>query len=206
MRERRHELRREERDSEEDQHGAHAHGQEQLCRGEAGAEQPVGEQREAGEAEQRRAERPVASEASRRQRRALAYGGDRRHARRSAGGPQAGDDRHEHADDQRDDHRPGLQEEAAVRQREPGLLEQPEETLGEAQADHDPGGGSDEADHERLDEHGPHDLPPRGADRAQGGELARPLGDRDRERVRDHERADEERDAAEREQEALEEA
>ena len=34
-----------------------------------------------------------------------------------------------------------------------------------------------------------------------GRELARPLRDRDRERVRDHEAADEERDAAEREQE-----
>ena len=39
-----------------------------------------------------------------------------------------------------------------------------------------------------------------------GGELPGPLRDRDRERVRDHERADEQRDAAEREQEALEEA
>ena len=39
-----------------------------------------------------------------------------------------------------------------------------------------------------------------------GGELPRPLRNRDRERVRDHERADEQRDAAEGEQEALEEA
>ena len=37
------------------------------------------------------------------------------------------------------------------------------------------------------------------------GELARPLLDRDRERVRDHERADEQRDRAEREQEVLQE-
>ena len=49
-------------------------------------------------------------------------------------------------------------------------------------------------------------LPPRGAERAQRRELARALGDRDRERVRDHEAADEERDAAEREQERLQEA
>ena len=62
------------------------------------------------------------------------------------------------------------------------------------------------ADHERLDEDGAEDLAARGADRPHGGELARPLRDRDRERVRDHERADEERDPAEREQEALEEA
>ena len=49
-------------------------------------------------------------------------------------------------------------------------------------------------------------LAPRGAERAQRRELARALGDRDRERVRDHEAADEERDAAEREQEVLQEA
>ena len=64
----------------------------------------------------------------------------------------------------------------------------------------------EDADHERLDEHGAQDLPARGADRPHGGELPRALRDRDRERVRDHERADEERDAAEGEQEALEEA
>ena len=45
----------------------------------------------------------------------------------------------------------------------------------------------------------------RRAERAERRELACPLGDRDRERVRDHERADEERDAAEGEQELLQE-
>ena len=58
-----------------------------------------------------------------------------------------------------------------------------------------------EADHERLEDHRPEHLPPRRAERAQGGELPRPLRDRDRERVEDDERADEERDAGEREQE-----
>ena len=43
------------------------------------------------------------------------------------------------------------------------------------------------------------------AERSQRGELARPLRDRDRERVRDHEAADEQRDPGEGEQEALEE-
>ena len=44
----------------------------------------------------------------------------------------------------------------------------------------------------------------RRAERAQRRQLARPLRDRDRERVEDHERADEERDAAEAEQEVAE--
>ena len=49
-------------------------------------------------------------------------------------------------------------------------------------------------------------LTPRGAERAQRRELAHALSDRDRERVRDHEATDEEREAAEPEQEVLDEA
>ena len=49
-------------------------------------------------------------------------------------------------------------------------------------------------------------LPSRRAERAQRRELARALRDRDRERVRDHEAAHEERDPGEREQEVLQEA
>ena len=60
-------------------------------------------------------------------------------------------------------------------------------------------------DDERLDDDRAEHLAPRRAERAQRRELARPLRDRDRERVRDHEAADEERDAAEREQELLQE-
>ena len=56
-------------------------------------------------------------------------------------------------------------------------------------------------DDERLDDDRAENLSPRRAERAQRRELARALGDRDRERVRDDERADEQRDAAEREEE-----
>ena len=55
-----------------------------------------------------------------------------------------------------------------------------------------------DADHERLDDDRAEHLPARGTDRPQRRELARALGDRDRERVGDHEGADEERDATER--------
>ena len=55
-------------------------------------------------------------------------------------------------------------------------------------------------DHDRA-EH----LPPRAAEGPDRRELAGALRDRDRERVRDHEAADEERDARKGEQEALEE-
>ena len=51
-------------------------------------------------------------------------------------------------------------QEAAVGQRESGLLEEPEKALGEAEAEHDPDDRGEEADDERLDQHGPHDLAP----------------------------------------------
>ena len=63
----------------------------------------------------------------------------------------------------------------------------------------------DRSDDERLDHDRPEHLAARAAERPDRGELARPLRDRDRERVRDHEAADEERDPREGEQEALEE-
>ena len=63
-----------------------------------------------------------------------------------------------------------------------------------------------EPDDERLEDHRAEDLPPRRADRPQGGELARPLRDGDREGVEDDEGADEEGDAGEGEQEVAEDA
>ena len=57
-----------------------------------------------------------------------------------------------------------------------------------------------DAEHERLDPDGREDLPARGAERAQHAELARALGDRDREGVEDLEGAHEQRDPGEHEQ------
>ena len=59
----------------------------------------------------------------------------------------------------------------------------------------------EQADHQALDHDRAHDLPARGAERPQRRELARALGDGDRQGVEDHERADEQRDRAEAEQE-----
>ena len=56
-------------------------------------------------------------------------------------------------------------------------------------------------DHEALEHDRAHDLLARGAERPQRGELPRALGDGDRQRVEDDERADEQRDAAEAQQE-----
>ena len=92
-----------------------------------------------------------------------------------------------------------------VRQRETDDVEEPEQAFREQEAEEEPDDRSECPDDERLDDHGSEYLPIRGADRPQGRELARALRDRDRERVCDDERADEERDAPEREQELLQE-
>ncbi len=101
--------------------------------------------------------------------------------------------------------RPRLEQEAGVRQREADRVEELEQPLGKQQAEEQPDHRGDDADDERLEDDRPEHLLPRRAERAQRGELARPLGDRDRQRVGDHERADEQRDPAEGEQKALQE-
>ncbi len=82
--------------------------------------------------------------------------------------------------------------------------EQPLDPLRQEDAETEADERSEKPDDERLEDHGAEDLPPRRADRPQRGELARALGDRDREGVEDDERADEERDAGEHEQEVAE--
>ena len=82
----------------------------------------------------------------------------------------------------------------------PSALEQGDQALGDPDARDEPDHRRDEADDEALEHDRAHDLLARGAERPQRGELARALGDRDRQRVEDHERADEQRDAAEAEQ------
>ena len=88
-----------------------------------------------------------------------------------------------------------------VRQVDAQGAEQRGHALGDPEADQDPEHGGDEPDDEALEHDRAQDLPARGAERPQRRELARALGDRDRQRVEDHERAHEQRDQAEPEQE-----
>ena len=76
-----------------------------------------------------------------------------------------------------------------------------EEALGQQEPEEEADDRRDDPHDERLDDHRAEHLAVRRPDRPQRRELARPLGDRDRERVRDDEGAHEERDPAEREQE-----
>ena len=196
---------REERDAQEDQKCSDAHREQDALRSEPVHEEPVDEQREPDRREQRRADRPVFREPPRRELRALAYGRDRWHARGAEGGAEARKDGHENPDDEGDDHRPRVQDEPVVRQREADRVEELEEADAEPEPDGDPGDRGDRADRQALPDDRPPHLASRRSERSQGRELARPLGDRDRERVRNHERAHEERDPAEREQEVLQE-
>ena len=78
--------------------------------------------------------------------------------------------------------------------------EQRDHALGDGEPGDEPEHRAEQADHEPFEPHRAHDLLARGAEGPQGGELTRALGDRDRQRVEDHERADQQRDAAEAEQ------
>ncbi len=86
----------------------------------------------------------------------------------------------------------------------PSGLEQGLEALGEPEPDEEPERRGEEPRHGTLEDHGAPHLACACADRPQGGELPRALRDGDRERVRDHEGADEERDPAEGEQDVAE--
>ena len=107
-------------------------------------------------------------------------------------------------DEQADEDR-ARTEKTRLSRRQPAAerVEERVETLREQHAECEAHERGDHADHERLEEDGDADLASGGAERAQRRELARPLRDGDRHRVEDHEGADEQRDAGEREQEVL---
>ena len=205
--ERSRDARRQQRDAEEDEQRAEAHPDEHLRRAEIAAEEPP-QQRGEPERGQQRPSRPSGSVRSATRgsvapSRTAAIGGTR--VARTAGRRLASSVTMIPTSE-RDDDRARLEDQPAVRQREADGVEQLEEPLARARAR----GRARRSTRaipidERLDDDRAQHLPARRADRAQRRELARALGDRDRERVRDHEAADEERDAAEREQEAAQE-
>ena len=138
------------------------------------------------------------------QHRTLTNRGDRRHARRSDSRSQGCDQRDQDADDERNDDRPRLEHRARLRQVDPERDKQRVEALREREPEEQADDRCDDADHERLEHHRGADLPPRCPQRAQGRQFPGALGDRDRQRVGDHEAAHEQGDAAEGEQEVLE--
>ena len=203
-RERSHEARREPCDAGEEEQDADAE-QGQHSRG----PEPALEEREREERdpERRGGEREVRlqpGEPAGRQLCALADGGDRRHAGRPERGPEAREQRDTDPDDERDDERPRRVDEPGLRQVDPERHEQAVEQPCQPEAREETDERRKRADNQRLDDHGAEHLPARRPDCPQRRELARPLRDRDRERVRDHERADEERDPAEDEQDVPE--
>jgi hypothetical protein len=135
----------------------------------------------------------------------LAQCGDRCHAGGPDGRHQRRDERDADADEEGDHHRGEPQREPAGGQLGPGALERRRDPRREEDAEPEAQERADEADHHGLDEDGPQDLPASGADGPEEGQLAGALRDQDRERVGDHEDADQEGDAAEDRQEGLEE-
>ena len=128
---------------------------------------------------------------------------DRRDARRAPRRHEAGDQRHEHADQQRHDDRARGEDRAGLRQVEPERLEQRVDALGQCEAGREPDRAGGRAHDQRLGHDRAQHLAPRGAGEAQQPELARALGDHDRQGVEDRERPDQQRHAAEAQQHAL---
>ena len=133
--------------------------------------------------------------------RAAAIGGNPRRAQRR---PDRGDHRDDDPDEQRDHDRPRLEHGRRLRQVDPERHQQRVERLGQQQPEEQPDDRRERSDHERLEQHRAEHLAAGRAERAERRQLPRALGDRDRQRVRDHEAPDEQRDPAEREQEVLE--
>ena len=132
---------------------------------------------------------------------ALPDGCNRRHPCCAQGRREPSEQRDQRPDEQRDDDRASGEDRLRLRQVEV----QCDEELIQSDCEPEPGEQSDDrrdqADQQCLQDHGGQHLPARRADRSQRGELARPLRNRDRERVEDHEGADEQGDTRERQQE-----
>src|SRR5262249_931306 len=94
----------------------------------------------------------------------------------------------------------GGEDDPAGGQLEAGRLEDRLEPYRDRKAEEEPDDRADQADHARLQHDRAEHLAPGGAERAQGRQLAQPLRDRDRERVGDHEAADEQGDPGKAEQ------
>ena len=135
----------------------------------------------------------------------VAHGRDRGNAAGPSRGQVGGGERDEHADDEADDDRAGLEHQRVLAEVE---AEPPEDRLdpdGEQHAEADAEGRPDESHHAGLEQHRARHLAPAGADRAQQGELAAALGDEDREGVDDEEGAHRQGDAREHEEEGRDE-
>ena len=170
-----------------------------MRRSEALAEEAVEKRCEAEERGRPGADAAEAVESPDRQRGSLLHGGDRRHPGGAKRRPKAGEQSDEDADDERDDDRAGLDRDAVVGQREADCIEELEQTLPQSKADEETDDRREDAHHEGFEDHAAQHLPSRRAERPQSRELARALRDGDRERIGNDERADEERDARERE-------
>jgi hypothetical protein len=206
-RERPYEPRREERHADEEQEHAHGHVEQPQPGAERarGGEHRVAEEHDRGGDKDERDVRRERCQPSARQLRALADSRDRRHLRRAEGRRERRKQRHHDADEQapKDDRR--RQADRRRRNLATALAEQPLDDARDQQAEEEPDDRRECADDQPLDHDRTEYLPPGRADRPERRELAHALRDRDRERVEDDERADEERDAREGEQEVADE-
>ena len=198
------ESRRDHGEADEDAEGAAGDAEDahrgRNVRAECPVDEPEDRQRRHDEAEAEHLPRLLLHDHA-----AFANSCDRSDPRRPHGRPHRGDQRDERARQDRDDGRPRTEDGGGLRQLELDSPEEGGQPLREQDAEAEADGGGDEAEHRAFEHDRAEHLAARGAERPQGRELLRPLCDRDRERVEDDERADEERDPAEGEQEVADE-
>ena len=154
LRERDDQPRREHRDADEERQHADAEQREAVARGDVVGERAVRERDHGDRHDHAGDVGREAGEPAARQRRALAHGGDRRHAGGAHGREEPGEHRHERADEQRHDHRARGEDGRRLRQVEVEGHEELVQADGEPEAGEEPDDRGDEADHERLHDHG----------------------------------------------------
>ena len=203
-RERTHDVLREHRDAEEQQQDAGRDREQAIARAELVREHRAGQDRDRADDHEHADPGHERRQPGLRERRTFSDRRDRRHPGRPDRGKQPRRERDADTHGERDDHRARCEHAVRRRQLDPEGAEEPFDPLRQEHTETEADERSEQPDDERLEDDRAENLPPRGADRPQRRELARALGDGDRERVEDDERADEERDAGEDEEEVAE--
>ena len=148
--------------------------------------------------------RPAGAEPGREDR-SLTQGVDRCDPGGPPGRREAGDQGDDDAQRERHDDRAGFDHGRCLREVDTERLKEAVEALREREAAYEADDRGEHPHDQALGQHRALDLAARSAERSQGGELAEALGERDRQRVEDHERAHAESDEPEPEQEVLDE-
>src|SRR5829696_6373766 len=189
-------------DAEEHEQDAQADDGEGARRA---SEEPVQEGAHAQREDRRAHDHPLLGAVAGAADRDVAHGGDRWDLAGLAGGRDGRQERDDHPRRERDDRGAGREDDAACGDLEAERGEEALEPGGQGDAGDQPESRGDDADPQRLHQHGGEHLPAGGTEGPQESVLAGPLGNGDEERVEDDEAPDQEGHDREHEHELAEE-